>query len=180
MRLLRSDFQRYKDLGSSGSYLRIFIDNQGLWAIACYRFGYAISNQGLMPIIRPILKLVYYFWNKGIEITTGISISPDATIGSGLYIGHFSGVFVGRGCVLGENCNISHGVTLGIARRGGKWGVPIIGDRVYIAPGAKIVGPVTIGSDCVIGANSVMTRDAPASSVWVCADACQKPSHQSL
>lgn len=97
----------------------------------------------------------------------GISIPFETTIGSGFYIGHFGGIVVNEGCVIGKNCNISHGVTLGVANRGRHKGCPVLGDNVYIAPGAKIVGAVRIGNDVAIGANCVVTSDVPDHSVVV-------------
>jgi len=61
--------------------------------------------------------------------------------------------------IIGENCNISQGVTIGIVNSGPKQGVPIIGDRVYIGPGAKVIGNIKIGNDVAIGANAVVIND---------------------
>lgn len=97
----------------------------------------------------------------------GTSIPPETDIGAGFYIGHFSGIFVNAGCRIGANCNISQGVTLGQSNRGKNAGYPVLGDNVYIGPGAKIVGGVRIGSDVAIGANCVVTRDIPDGSVVV-------------
>lgn len=97
----------------------------------------------------------------------GISISPFTEIGCGFYIGHFGGIVVNEDSVIGNNCNISHGVTLGRANRGKHRGCPTIGNNVYIGPGAKIVGAVTIGNDVAIGANCVVTNDIPDRSVVV-------------
>jgi serine O-acetyltransferase len=69
--------------------------------------------------------------------------------------------------VLGECCNISQGITIGQAGRGDQQFVPIIGDRVYIGPGAKLFGKLTIGNDVAIGANAVVTRDLPDNAVAV-------------
>ena len=69
--------------------------------------------------------------------------------------------------VLGEYCNISQGITIGQAGRGGKQSTPVIGNRVYIAPGAKIFGGITIGDDVAIGANAVVTTDLPDNAVAV-------------
>jgi serine O-acetyltransferase len=97
----------------------------------------------------------------------GISIPYTTSIGSGFYIGHFGGIVVNEKSVIGRNCNISHGVTLGVANRGRNKGCPTIGDNVYIGPGAKIVGAVRVGSNVAIGANCVVTRDIPDGSVVV-------------
>lgn len=68
---------------------------------------------------------------------------------------------------IGDNCNISQDVTIGKINRGEKKGAPVIGNRVYIAPGVKIVGNVKIGDDVAIGANAVVTRDLPNKAVAV-------------
>lgn len=96
-----------------------------------------------------------------------ISISPRTEIGSGLYIGHFAGIFINADCRIGKNCNISQGVTLGPTNRGERKGCPVIGDNVYIGPGAKVVGRVVIGNDVAIGANCVVTKDVPDHAVVV-------------
>ena len=69
--------------------------------------------------------------------------------------------------VIGKNCNISQGVTLGQANRGQNKGYPILGDNIYIGPGAKIVGAVKIGNNVAIGANCVVTKDVPDNSVVI-------------
>ena len=97
----------------------------------------------------------------------GISIPPETEIGSGFYIGHFGGIVVNERSVIGKNCNISHGVTLGEANRGRNKGCPVIGDNVYIGPGAKIVGAVRVGNNVAIGANCVVTKDVPDGAVVV-------------
>ena len=95
-------------------------------------------------------------------IRYGIDISRDTRIGSGFYIGHFGGIFVNAGVVIGDNCNISQGVTLGQLNRGPKAGCPVIGNNVYIAPGAKVLGRVYIGDYAAIGANAVVVNDVAA------------------
>lgn len=95
------------------------------------------------------------------EFKYGISISYQTKIGSGFYIGHFGTIVVNRHAVIGKNCNISQGVTLGKANRGGRAGYPVIGDNVYIGSGAKIIGNVHVGDHAAIGANCVVTKDVP-------------------
>jgi serine O-acetyltransferase len=97
----------------------------------------------------------------------GISIPFETNIGAGFYIGHFGGIVVNEACVIGKNCNISHGVTLGAVNRGERQGCPTIGDNVYIGPGAKIVGNIRVGSHAAIGANCVVTKDVPDHGVVV-------------
>jgi serine O-acetyltransferase len=97
----------------------------------------------------------------------GISIPPETKIGSGFYIGHFGGIVVNRHSVIGKNCNISHGVTIGQTKRGPHKGFPILGDNIYIGAGAKIIGAITIGNNVAIGANCVVTKNIPDNSVVV-------------
>jgi serine O-acetyltransferase len=114
-------------------------------------------------MVYPIAKLMLYH----LTYKLGISISPSTEIGSGFYIGHFGGIVINNKSVIGKNCNISQGVTLGQANRGKNKGYPTLGDNIYIGPGAKIVGAVTIGNNVAIGANCVVTKDIPDNSVVV-------------
>jgi serine O-acetyltransferase len=99
------------------------------------------------------------FW--GIELPRGVRAGP------GLYIGHFGGLTISSSTVIGSNCNISQGVTIGISGSGERRGVPVIGDDVYIAPGARIFGKISIGDNVKIGANSVIDRDIPDNAIVV-------------
>lgn len=91
----------------------------------------------------------------------GIDIPYNTEIGPGLYIGHFGGIVVNWQARIGKNCNLNHDVTIGVTYGGKSPGVPIIGDNVYLGPGSKIIGGITIGKHCAIGANSVVTKDMP-------------------
>ena len=102
-----------------------------------------------------------------VEITTGIHIIPEIDIGPGFYIGHFGNIFLGGKTKIGKFFNISQGCTSGYAGRSENRGVPEIGNNVYIAPGAKIIGNIKIGNDVAVGANAVVTRDLPDNSVAV-------------
>lgn len=111
------------------------------------------------PVSRAILRHLTF--------KLGVSIPPKTRIGSGLYIGHFGGIFVNDQSVIGRDCNLSQGVTIGQANRGRNVGSPVIGDGVYIGPGAKIIGAVKVGNNVAVGANAVVTRDVPDDSVVV-------------
>lgn len=156
---LRADIGRWREYDSSSSALRLLLFNQGLWACACYRAGRHLNDHRLPPVLRHLVMAGYHLWWKWVEMATGISISPDCRIGSGLYIGHFGQIILHSDVVMGERCNLSQGVTLGLARKGDTWGVPRVGNRVYIAPGAKVIGPITLADGTVVGANAVLTND---------------------
>jgi serine O-acetyltransferase len=97
----------------------------------------------------------------------GLHIDFSAIIGPGLYICHVGGIVVNRRCVIGRNCNLSHEVTLGSRSRGPLAGCPTIGDDVYIAPGAKVIGAIRVGDRVAIGANCVVVKDVPDDGVVV-------------
>ena len=162
----REDIDRYVVLRQR-SWLFLVLTEQGLWALAEHRFSHWVHYQVHIPLIRLILKTISLIWHKIIEIMTGISISCEAKIGKGLYIGHFGGIFINGDVVMGENCNLNQGVTIGLGGRGEKRGCPKIGDRVFFGPGAKVFGLLTIGSDVAVGANAVVVKDLPSTTVAV-------------
>ncbi len=163
----KADVGRLRRYGSRVPALRLFLENQSLWAIACYRVGSHLNRHRLPPGLRHVVMFFYHAWWLSIQMTTGIYIPPDTKIGPGLYLGHFSGIFVHPEAVLGRDCNISQGVSLGLGRQGDRWGAPILGDRVYLAPGAKVIGPVHLADGTVVGANAVVTHDTEPDAVVV-------------
>jgi serine O-acetyltransferase len=100
-----------------------------------------------------------------VRFVTGVEIHPGAVLGERVFIDHASGVVIGETAVVGDDVTIYQGVTLGgtSLERGTRH--PTIGDRVTIGAGAKILGPITIGEDCRIGANAVVVKSAPPNSV---------------
>jgi serine O-acetyltransferase len=111
--------------------------------------------------VRIALDPVYFVANLLVHIAWGIEISRRASIGPGLYIGHFGGITVSGSAVIGSNCNLSQNITVGLSGDG----VPVIGDDVYIAPGARIFGRIRIGNNVKIGANAVIHKDIPDNAV---------------
>ena len=89
---------------------------------------------------------------------TGIEIHEGAIIGKRLFIDHGMGVVIGETSVIGDNCTIYHGVTLGGTGKDKKKRHPDIGSNVIIGCGAKILGPIVIGDNVKIGANSVVLK----------------------
>ncbi|HEY9630751.1 MAG TPA: serine O-acetyltransferase [Coleofasciculaceae cyanobacterium] len=162
----RADIDRYVILRKK-SWLLLILTEQGLWALAEYRFSYWVHRYVHILGIRQFLKLLSRIWHKIIEITTGISIPCKAKIDKGLYIGHFGQIFINESVVIGKHCNLSQGVTIGVGGRGVERGCPTIGDRVFIGPGAKLFGTITIGNDVAIGANAVVTKSLPENAVAV-------------
>ncbi|MFY4808013.1 serine O-acetyltransferase [Aliarcobacter butzleri] len=151
-----SDFYRFK---ASKSYLRflfeIFFGNVFkyiFWFRICsYLKQKTIFNYTLYPFARLIFD--HYIYKFGISIPLGTKID------NGIYISHFGGIVIHKDVVIGKNASISHGVTIGKLHEGEKAGCPMIGDNIYIAPGAKIFGNIKIGNNVVIGANAVVIND---------------------
>ncbi|GAB6144244.1 serine O-acetyltransferase [Desulfocicer niacini] len=102
-----------------------------------------------------------------LKIKYGIDIPYNTSIGTGLYIGHYGGIVVNQEVVLGKNCNINHGVTIGISFGGKSPGCPRIGDNVFFGAGCKVFGRITLGDDVAVGANCVVTRSVPDHGVVV-------------
>jgi serine O-acetyltransferase len=118
------------------------------------------------PVFRPFF-LVAEFQHHRFGIKYGICIPCDTPIGPGLYIGHHGGIVINDEAEIGANCNLSQNVTIGMSVRGERKGCPIIGDRVYIGPGAVVIGKINVGSDVAIGANCVVTKNVTNNSVVV-------------
>ena len=97
----------------------------------------------------------------------GIDVPRKTRIGPGLYIGHFGGIIVSAQSSIGANCDLSHGVTVGVGGKGDRLGAPEIGDNVYLGPGAKVFGRINVGRGAKIGANAVVFRDVPEDAVAV-------------
>jgi serine O-acetyltransferase len=161
-----SDYRRYRASGEKG-LIQVVLLSQGFWASCVYRLAHRIYTDFKIPVIRPILRIVFVIAQKIVEIVTGICLPAKCHIGEGLYIGHFGPVIVHSDVRIGDNCNLSQGVTLGLMQRG-KWqGAPLLGNRVFVGPNAVIVGAISIGDDAAIGAGAVVTRSIPPMAVVV-------------
>jgi serine O-acetyltransferase len=112
-------------------------------------------------------RLAARFVSTVLRAWTSVDIHPAATIGSGLFIDHAIGVVIGETAVVGADVTIYQGVTLGGTSLEAGKRHPTVEDRVTIGAGAKILGPVTVGSGSRIGANAVVVRDVPPDSVVV-------------
>ncbi len=113
------------------------------------------------------------------HLVTGADVAWEAQIGSGLRLYHPTGVVIGPDVVMGNDCVIQQGVTLG--GFGGdeqpeRTESPLIGDRVRVGAGARILGPIKVGDDAVVGANAVVLCDVPAGFVAVGVPARARPA----
>ena len=113
----------------------------------------------------PVLKLWYRLLFRRAADRNHIEIFSGNEIGGGLYIGHPFGITVNPKAVIGSNCNLHKGVTIGQENRGPRRGVPTIGNCVWIGINATVVGNITIGDDVLIAPNSFVNCDVPSHSV---------------
>ncbi|GAB3599929.1 serine O-acetyltransferase EpsC [Microbacterium tumbae] len=131
----------------------------GLHAIWAHRVWHGLWRRNLRFLARAGSQLTRWL--------TGIEIHPGARIGRRFFIDHGMGVVVGETAEIGDDVMLYHGVTLGGRTRDSGKRHPTLGDGVAVGAGAKILGPITIGAGSVVGANAVVTRDAPADSILV-------------
>lgn len=135
--------------------------NPAIWAIASYRFSHWLYVEKPMALVRIPMKLLSFVLMKSCVVILEMDIDPQATIGGGLYIGHTGGVHINPGAVLGRNCDLAHGVTIGASAMG-RQGVPVVGDDVYIGARATVVGKIRIGDGAKIAANTLVINNVPA------------------
>lgn len=112
-----------------------------------------------------IMNLFYRCLYKIIARESHIEISPKCKIGPGLYIGHAYCITINEKAVLGKNCNIHKGITIGQENRGSRKGTPIIGNCVWIGINSTIIGNIVIGDDVLIAPNTYINCDVPSHSV---------------
>lgn len=139
---------------------------QGFWALFVYRLGHSRFKYS-SKLIRIPIGVVHLFLNKLCEVLFGISIGVTARIGRRLNIEHFGGIIVHGNAVIGDDCLIRQGVTIGNKSSSKPLDAPVIGDRVSIGAGAVVIGKIIIGNDVVIGANAVVTKNVEAHSIAV-------------
>ena len=146
---------------------------QGFWAMCVYRLGN--WRYGIRPSwLRKPFSLLYRLLRTAVQIVAGIELHCETRVGRRLLIEHFGGIIVSGDAVIGDDVVIRQGVTIGL-RTTGRRGAPVIGDRVDIGAGAKLLGNIRIGNDAVIGANAVVLCDVPEGALAVGIPAIIKP-----
>ncbi|CAM4301013.1 Serine acetyltransferase [Mycobacterium basiliense] len=157
---IRRDIQAAKQRDPARpTALEVIFSYPGVHAIWGHRISHWLWLHNARLAARTLSELT--------RIVTGVDIHPGAVLGAGLFIDHATGVVIGETAEVGDDVMLYHGVTLGgtgtdIGKRH-----PTVGDRVIIGAGAKVLGPIKIGDDSRIGANSVVVKEVPSSSVVV-------------
>jgi len=142
--------------------------NGWLEVLFCYPGLHAVLLQRLAHrLYRWRMPVAGRFINQFSRWMTGIDIHPGALIGRRLFIDHGTGVVIGETAIVGDDCLIYQGVTLGGTGKEKGKRHPTIGNRVIIGAGAKILGNITIGDDVRVGAGSVVLKSVPPHSTVV-------------
>ncbi len=164
---LREDLRRYGD--RPAQQLASALVSPGAWATVGYRWCRWVHTTPMPVAVGLPLKVVAAAVQAAVNITTNIQLSNTAVIGPGLFIAHTGYIVLASGTVIGKHCTLTQGVTIGHAGGGGKSlaAAPVIGDRVYVGPGAAVIGDITVGNDALIGISAVVTRSLPARAVAV-------------
>jgi serine O-acetyltransferase len=141
------------------SKVEVALTYAGFHALLFHRFAHWLLKKRVPFIPRALSQFARFI--------TGIEVHPGASIGSGLFIDHGMGVVIGETAEIGDNVTLFQGVTLGgTGKQRGKRH-PTIGSHVVVGAGAKVLGPIKIGSYVKIGANSVVLQDVPDHSTVV-------------
>ena len=141
---------------ASRNWFNVILNYPGVHAIFFYRINHFLWTKCHMKLIARFLSQVARFF-------TGIEIHPGATIGKRLFIDHGMGVVIGETTIIGDDCLLYQGVTLGGVGTGEHTCKrhPTLHNNVMISAGAKIIGDITIGDNSIVGANSVVLKDVP-------------------
>ncbi len=137
------------------NWLEVLVCYPGLQALFFHRFAHWLYQIGIPFFPRFISHIARFI--------TGIEIHPGAQIGKGVFIDHGMGVVIGETAIVGDNCLIYQGVTLGGTGKETGKRHPTLGENVVVGGGAKVLGNIQIGNNVRIGAGSVVLRDVPSS-----------------
>jgi serine O-acetyltransferase len=151
---IRRDVQAALDRDpAASSSLQVILTYPGFHARQLHRLAHTLHRSGV-----PLVPAIVAFLNR---FLTGIEIHPGARIGEGLFIDHGMGVVIGETAIIGDDCHLVHGVTLGGTSTRHERRHPTLGNRVSVGAGAKLIGAITIGDHATIGAGSVVVSNVP-------------------
>lgn len=166
---IASDLFRYTTSCSPLAFLRG-------WYITGFRYTFFmrwckyLASKGMMA--KPLF-LIARVALRHYSVKYGFQIPYQADVGPGLSIGHYGPIIINPSAVIGANCNITVGVLLGLNHKVDDEGrslgfeYPVVGNRVALGNGVKVIGGVVIGDDSAVGVNSVVTRSIPPRSIAV-------------
>lgn len=137
----------------------VFLLYPGIHAVLWHKVAHAFYRCNMKFIARAISQSVRFF--------TGIEIHPGAQIGRGLFIDHGMGVVIGETTIIGDDCTIYQGATLGGTGKETGKRHPTLGNNVMVGSGAKVLGPFKVGDNSKIAAGAVVLSEVPENSTCV-------------
>ena len=163
---LGEDLRHY---GGLWSQLKALLLIPRVWAIVAYRSRRWVHTARMPSILRLLLSAAGRLPAGFVEAVTHIELPSQAIIGPGLFLPHAGYVIVASNATIGRHCTLTQGVTIGHRAGGHELSLdsPVIGNRVYVGPGAAILGPVNVGDDVLIGANAVVINSVSSRAVVV-------------
>jgi serine O-acetyltransferase len=164
----RADLERhlvYHPGASALTRLRFALTLDGSWAMAVYRFGRRLKSMPPRPLVAPVLWALYRVAEVALGVVTSISIDVDARIEPGFYVGHFVSLRIGPGVRIGKNCSVGQMCTIEGTGPYPATNAPVLGERVYLGSGAKVIGPLRVADGAAICANTVVSEDVPDNGV---------------
>lgn len=157
---LREDVNAlYRDDPAARSRTEVLLAYQGLHAIFLHRIAHRLWRSGARLLARILSNVNRFF--------TGVEIHPAARIGRRVAIDHGAGVVIGETAVVGDDCVIYQGVTLGGVDLRPVKRHPTLGRKVVVGAGAKVLGAITVGDGARIGANAVVVNDVPPGAIAI-------------
>lgn len=156
-KIIKADAYRYTGSFSNKAMIKLYYKTPGFKYTCKMRFAKFCKVNKCWNIMFPLSYLCY----RHAMIKYGIGIPYMTTIGKGFYIGHFGGIVVNSNVIIGDNVNLSHGVTIGQGGDDNAKGCPYIFNNAYIGPNSTIIGKITIGKDSAVGANAFVDKDVP-------------------
>lgn len=156
---LREDIQTILDHDPAARSTLEVLTYPGLHALVLHRFASRVWRTRVPP--RGLWKLAARTLSQISRFLTGIEIHPGATIGRRFFIDHGNGIVIGETAEIGDDVVMYHQVTLGGTSLAKVKRHPTIGNHVLIGMGAKVIGAITVGDNCRIGANAVVNKDIP-------------------
>jgi serine O-acetyltransferase len=158
-KVIKADLYRYSGLnGAYGLFRGLFIPG--------FRYTYLLRRASKYSK-NSLRRYFFSFIKRRYSYKYGYQIPTTTKIGEGFYISHYGTIVINENAVIGKNCNIAHGVTIGRTNRGKLKGSPTIGNNVWIGTGSVIVGAIQIGSNVLIAPNSFVNNDIPSNSLVI-------------
>lgn len=162
--LIRSDLHRIHGRRDNVELLRHWWRSPGFRYVLWFRIAQWARKQKWSKIL--VYPFAVFFLDRT-HFRTGIRIPLGVKAGPGLFLGHWGSMLLSPDCTIGANCTLGNDINIGSAGGSGKKGVPHLGDNVFIGPGVRIAGPVTIGQNAAIMANTLVTGNVPPNAIAI-------------